>query len=276
MTFYRLITEAVDDIMRNGYSRKRMEAWLEKIGTSAQASLTPIETLERALQLRLTKVFARATADKTLMRVHKGVSHYTLAAIKPKLHTLLEERIRASADLIKLHREESMARTLSRFAGWASSVPPGGTEVGQRTKVRKTIRKAVAGLPYEERRVIIDQGHKLVASINEVVAVDGGAVAMRWHSHWREANYDYRPKHKDRDEKIYVVRGNWMLRDGLMKLAGHQYTDEITQVAEEPFCRCYAEYLYSPRDLPVVMLTEKGKAKLAEVRAQIRAWGAAA
>lgn len=276
MSFYRLITDAVNDIMRNGYSRKRMDGWLERIGSAAEASLTPISVIERTLHLRLLKVFTRATSDKTLLRVHQGISHYTLQSIKPKLHALLEDRIRASADLIKLHREESVARTLSRFAGWASSVPSTGTDVGKRTKVRQTIRKAISGLPYEERRVIVDQGHKLVAAVNEVVAIDGGAVAMRWHSHWREANYDYRPKHKERDNVIYVVRGNWMLRDGLMKLAGYLYTDEITQVGEEVFCRCYAEYLYSPRDLPVSMLTEKCKTKLADVRAQIAAWGQAA
>jgi hypothetical protein len=131
------------------------------------------------------------------------------------------------------------------------------------------MRRAFTSLPFIERRVIVDQGHKLTASIHEIVAIDGGAIAGIWHSRWREIGYDYREDHKDRDRRIYVIRNNWALKRGLMRLAGREYTDQITQPAEEVFCRCHYEYLYTLRDLPPDMLTTKGREELVAARARL-------
>jgi hypothetical protein len=48
-----------------------------------------------------------------------------------------------------------------------------------------------------------------------------------------------------------------------MKPSKAGYTDEITQPAEEVYCRCYYEYIYNLDALPAVMLTKKGQAALA-------------
>lgn len=268
--FYDIVTEAVNDVMEHGYSQKRLEYWLQRLEEAAELALVPQQELERMLQKTLTSVYARATKQKNLLTLHKGIGEFTLRSIEPKLHGLLEERIRASADLIVLNREQSVAKTLQRFAGWCSSVPAGGT-TGDKVETRKTIRRGIAGLPFETRRVVIDQGHKLAASINDLVATDGGAIAGIYRSHWRESGYDFRPSHKARDLKIYVIRGNWAIKQGLMKLAGRQYYDQITQAAEEPFCRCFMEYLYHVSQLPRDMLTAKGAEALSSARAQLRA-----
>jgi hypothetical protein len=42
-------------------------------------------------------------------------------------------------------------------------------------------------------------------------------------------------------------------------------------VAEEPFCRCYAEYIYTLGKMPRAMLTKKGADALANARAAIKA-----
>ncbi len=80
--------------------------------------------------------------------------------------------------------------------------------------MRESIAKPIRQLRYEERRVSIDQGHKLVSSINAVIAEQTQAIAMMWRSHWRQAGYDYRPDHKERDKRFYVVRGSWALSRG--------------------------------------------------------------
>jgi hypothetical protein len=89
---------------------------------------------------------------------------------------------------------------------------------------------------FDERRVLVDQGHKLISAINRTVAEEGNAIAGTWHSHWRQAGYDYREDHKERDDHVYAIRGNWAIKDGLMKVGPAGYSDEITQAAEEPFC----------------------------------------
>lgn len=273
-SLYRVVTEAINDILEHGYdSPRRVQEWLEKIELAISRSLIPLEALDTNLRKLLAAVFSRTTRTDKLMRLHRGVSKYTLAQIQPKLRAELDKAILASADLIKLRREQAKAETLRRFAGWATSIPAGGTDIADRAKVRKDVRKGIAGLSFVERRVVIDQGHKLSAAVNRIVAVDGGAIAFVWHSHWREIGYDYRPSHKKRDEKIYGLRGSWAHQNGYLKRGADGWYDEITAAAEEPFCRCYVTAVYTLGELAKVapgMLTEKGREKLREVQAQMQ------
>ena len=130
--------------------------------------------------------------------------------------------------------------------------------------VKSDIRKALSQLPFEERRVAIDQSAKLVSSISNIVAVDGGAIAVQWNSHWRDASYNFRPDHKARDGKVYAIKGNWAIEKGLMKAGPNGYYEDDELFAEAPFCRCFGSYIYAIRRLPDDMLTEKGRQSLAE------------
>jgi hypothetical protein len=126
-----------------------------------------------------------------------------------------------------------------------------------------TVKKTQHRKTFEQRTADIDRGHKLVASEAAMEAMKNGAIAAEWHSHYRQPGYDYRLEHKERDGKIYAIRGNWAIERGLMN-KGAGYTDEITAPAEEHLCRCYYTYLNNIRDLPEDMLTEKGKQYLAD------------
>jgi len=266
--FYKTVTAAVDDLLEHGYdSQARLNVWLERLRAAARNALVPESELARALRSALTLTFKRATGKRAMVRVHPGVAEFTLARIAPRLHAELDRRIAASTDLIKLNRQASIESTLQRFAGWATSVPAGGTEVAKRKVVKETVRRGIAGLPFTERRVVIDQSAKLVASIHEIIATDGGAIAAQWnHVPEGPPAYDARPDHVARDGKVYLLRKSWATDAGLVKLAGRQYTDEITAPAVEPFCRCSYTFLYTLRDLPGDMLTLKGKTELELVR----------
>src|SRR6202012_4614194 len=115
-----------------------------------------------------------------------------VARLRPQLKVELDKRIMASADLIRLNRDGIIAKTLQRFSGWATSIPLGGSAKTNKREDFAAVRRGVAGLPFEERRVLVDQGHKLASSINEVAAVGGGAIAVVWKSHYNQQNYDYR------------------------------------------------------------------------------------
>ncbi|HEY0181248.1 MAG TPA: hypothetical protein VGC09_00435 [Rhodopila sp.] len=265
--FYRVITEAVADIALHGYDAQwRIEMWIERIRSAAVACLTPFDVLDRELRASLGQVYARMVERGLLLTQHPGVSAYTLDRIKPKLRVELDRRIMASAGLIKLNRSASIERTIQRFSGWATSIPPGGSDVVEKVETKQTIRKALAQLPYEERRVAIDQGHKLAATLSSIVANENGALAGIWHSHFRQSGYKFRPDHKHRDGKVYAIRGNWAIDKGLMKKGPVGYLDEITQCGEEVFCRCWMTWVYGLRDLPADMLTGKGAAELERVR----------
>lgn len=274
--FYNVLTAAINDLMEHGFdSQDRLDRWIQALAIAARHSMLPASVLERSLADMLTQVYQRTVPGK-LLKVHSGVSQFTLEHIKPKLQAELNRRILASANLIKLNRDASIARTLQRFAGWASSVPKGGTEVAQRQEVKQAVRRGIASLPFEERRVIIDQGHKLVAAIHDIVAKDGGSIAAEWR-HVREGGgYQARPEHVARNGKIFVIRDNWAITQGLMKLAGAQYTDEIEAPGEMVYCRCAYSYRYTLRDLPERMLTAKGKEALIDARRTIRGFASEA
>ena len=220
------------------------------------------EQLERVKKV-LSASMKKALTPHRLGKAHPDVSAITIQHIQPYFRTELERRIMANADLIKLNRSQAIDKTLQRFAGWASSVPIKGSDAIDRREVRSDIGKSVRQLDYERRRREIDQGHKMIASIDAVIAMQSGAIAMRWHSNFRMAGYDYREDHKERDGKWYAIRGNWALEDGLMVVGPNGYSDEITQPAEEVYCQCSAVWSRNLRKLPPDMLTKKGEAYLA-------------
>lgn len=204
-----------------------------------------------------------------VLKYHSGVSRGTLENVKPKLRAELDRRRVASAQLIKLNREKMIEDVIQRYQGWASSVPPGGSRAIDRGDVKDGIRKSLASLPFTERRVHIDQAHKFIANLNDIIAKDAGAIAGRWVSHWRRRGYNYREDHKERDGIIYVIRNNWASQKSLVQKGGEPYTDEIEMPGEFVYCSCGYSYIYSLQDMPSEYLTSKGSAGLTAARMKI-------
>ena len=267
--FNKLLSEAVNDMADQGYvSAERVAMWTRRLREAAESSLESPEALEAELRRRLEDAYREKVEKGKILDVHPGAQRYTLERVRPALRGELDRRIMASANLIRLNRAEAINKTLRRFQGWATSTPAGGTPEPEKRETKRHVRKALAQLPYEERRVLIDQGAKLVASISELVASDGGAIAAQWSSRWRQAGYDYREDHKELDGKVFLIRDSWAHRAGFVKPTDG-YFDDITKPAVLPFCRCSAVYKYALRDLPDDMITAKGRAALEQVRERI-------
>lgn len=268
MTFSETVTAAVKDISESGFSPERIAYWQEKLRKAAAGAMGAQSRVDAMLKDALTDVYRRLIENGQALKVHPGVSRFTVDKLKPKLRVELQKRIFASADLIKLNREKSIAQTLQRFSGWASSVPEGGSDVIDKRAVKLDIGKSIRQMSYEERRVAVDQGHKFAASISNIIATDNGAIAATWRHHHSQHP---RPEHEARDGHIFLIRGSWAQEKGFVKPAGRQYTDEIEQVAELPYCRCSYTYLYNIRDLPSDMLTASGREELDRIKREIRA-----
>jgi len=263
VTFYEVVTAAIADFMQYGFdNQKRLDFWIEKLREAAVKSLITEKEMQKEIERSLSQVYSRLVTKGGLLNAN--VSKFTLDKLKPKLRAELDRRIMASANLIKYNREETISNTLRRFAGWATSIPIGGTDIVDKKKEKKNIRKDLATIDFKERRVIIDQTHKLINNINELVATDNGAIAGKWHSHWKQLNYDYREDHKERDEKIYVVRGSWADKQGYLNHP-YGYTDQITQPGEEVYCRCNYVYLYNLKQCKDI-LTKKGELALQSIK----------
>lgn len=267
MSFFKTITDAVRDIEEHGFdSQSRIDTWVARIKNAALLAMAPEHVLSQYLNNTLRKIYERLVTNGGILKLHK-ISRFTLETIKPKLRAELDRRRMTNAQLIKINREEMILRTEQRFRGWASSIPAGGTDSVDTVDVKQNISKPLKNLPFTERRVMIDQAHKFSAELNKIVAVEGGAIAAEWNSHWRQPGYDYRPDHKERDKKVYALRGNWALEKGLMKRGANPYYDEITAAGQEVYCRCSIRYIYSISGLPDDMITEKGRYALQGVSA---------
>ncbi|MES2048866.1 MAG: hypothetical protein V4447_10725 [Pseudomonadota bacterium] len=263
MNFYQTITAAIQDIEAHGFdSQERIDAWLVKIDVAVRQAMLPEPEMRKILNRTMHDIYTRMIDKGAILKMHPGIPPFRLEQVKPSLRAELDRRIMSSAQLIKLNREQMVTKTLQRFSGWSTSIPAGGSKVVDTADVKNDLRKALRQLPFEERRVAIDQGHKFTASLNDILAVDGGAIAAEWHSHWRQPGYNYREDHKERDKLVYLIRGNWAQQQGLCKRGKNGYTDEITMVGEDPFCRCSYSYIYSLRGLPEEMLTNLGREKL--------------
>ena len=262
-SFSEIVSAAIADMQQHGFdSIDRVNRWQREITYAAEKEAKSNKDIDARLKDHLSRIFASQIINGNALKKHK-IARWSLENIKPQLRLELDRRIMASAQIIKLNREEMILRTIRRFGGWATSLPMGGSDAIDKREEAGEIKKSLKQLPFLERRVAIDQGFKFKASLDNIIATDGGAIAAIWHSR-HGGGYQNRPDHLARDGKVFVMRDNWAINDGLMKLDGHQYTDEIEMVGQLPYCSCNYQYLYALRDLPSGMVTEKGRATLAK------------
>jgi hypothetical protein len=227
--------------------------------SAVEQHLGPDEQIDRETADRLRAAFTKLVDGGKIDQYVPEVSRFNLAMVKPRLYAELDRRIVAATDLIRLNRREAVEKTLDRFSGWSTSIPPGGDRTIDKVETRTSIGKSVAQVRYQQRLVANDQGHKLIANIAEITALDGGAIAGIWNDHGEhDPSYNARKEHLARAGKLFVVRGSWAHEQGLIK-AVHGYTDEITKPGIEVNCRCWYQWLTSPRRLPDAYLTGKGQ-----------------
>ncbi|MFM1282710.1 hypothetical protein [Yersinia enterocolitica] len=256
-TLYEVLTDAVNYYINHGWdTEKSLLDWCRKLRVAARRE-TPDDDVARK---HLTAIYSRLVIHGGALREQPadGPQKVTLDKLKPEFRKELDKRIFASANLIKLNREQAIEKTLQRFQGWVTSIPPDGMSDVDRKARKVEFQKSIKDMGFISRRVAIDQGHKLASNVKYLLAVQSGAIAFRWHSNWRRPGYDYRVDHKDRDEVIYLLRGSWADEQGLIKPVNGYY-DEITAAGEEVFCSCRVFPIYAPQKLPEEFLTEKGK-----------------
>jgi hypothetical protein len=252
----QVLTNALNDLQRYGYdSPERVEKWVRELSIAIERTgIRNDAELKQSVRASLTPKLHNA-ASSALRGM--GISKFTKANLSPRLYNELDRRILASTSLIKLNRTTAVNDTLQRFIGWSTSIPIGGAAVDDKVEVKQGIKKSLSQLNFIERRCIIDQSSKLVANVNNIVAVDGGAVAVEWNSHWRQKNYDYDPNHKALDGKIFLIRDSWADKEGFLK--GEYYEDLPEGFSQRPFCQCWGTYIFRLNRLPADMLTKKGQ-----------------
>lgn len=240
----------VDAFVR-AFARHYDAAGLESALRVLRSALRRRALDDTRIQSIVTKTLLRMYAAwmKKTPRRHFVIKPREIPLIDARFRPMLADRIRGAVDLIRLNRDEQIEKELKRFAGWAAGANPARKPDPGLGKL-----KSLSRLPFEARRVSIDQGHKLLAAIDDVIAVENGAIARKWRHIHPHAGYQSRPEHIGRDGIVYSVRGS-----GVPK-AGRPYVDELPdQPGELPYCRCWFEPVYSEEDLPMDMRDARQK-----------------
>ncbi|WP_213239631.1 hypothetical protein [Citrobacter braakii] len=256
-SLYEVLTDAINYYVKNGWdSEKSLLEWSRKLRVAATRESPSTDVARK----HLTAIYSRLVVDGGALKDQPpdGPTKVTLDKLKPQFREELNKRIFSSANLIQLNRDQAIERTVQRFQGWVTSIPPDGVSDINKNAQKQALRKSVSDLDFISRRVAIDQGHKLASNVKYLLSVQSGAIAFRWHSNWRRPGYNYRVDHKDRDTLVYLLRDSWAVEQGLIKPV-HGFYDEITAAGEEVFCSCQAFPIYAPQKLPIEFLTEKGK-----------------
>jgi hypothetical protein len=273
LSYNQIVNKALQELSQSGLNDPvQVAQWAERLRAAADGSFKPLNQVKTDVTKYFTTIYNRATRPRKPPRVTKSapqqtiIRRYDRSNLSKEAKLELDRRIVSSIALIKLNREISAASAAKTLIGWHSSITPEGES---HTKVPvSTVAKDLKRIPYEENRVIIDQGHKLVASLHDIVSRNSGAIAAIWHSHAHQIGYDSRPEHAARQDAIFIIRGSWADKEGLIKPAQSPgYTDQVEAPAEFPFCRCHYQYVFNLQDLPRSMLTQKAIDFLSNKRA---------
>jgi hypothetical protein len=151
-------------------------------------------------------------------------------------------------------------------------VPMGGTKYKDTKSRIVEIKKELRPLAKWDRLFYIHKAMSFPAEVEFLLSLEGNPIAAIWHYNPIDEQTDY-PKtydHKQRDDLVYAVRGNWAITKGLMKVGPNGYLDEISRPSQETGCMCHLQWLYSVSRVPTNMVTEKGFSELKRVRAAMQ------
>jgi len=238
-----IIKQAIDDIAKNGMTDTAIQYWVSLFKKTALRTAfkhTPASVIEPHLR----KLFNKEVTSGKLLKRHGGIAPLKLKSIEPQFRNMLTNRIKANINLIVLERPNSIDVSTARLSGWLMN---GVQQDVPLPDVYKNITKPISKqLNYEHRRRAIDQGHKMLAAIDETLAVQGGAIVAVWHAHPPTSYYQSRPDHWKRNKEPFVIRDSWAYKDGLLKKGENGFMEDIPeQPAQAINCTCYYEYLYT-------------------------------
>ena len=265
MTLNQFIKQTLAHVMRDGFTPESIALFADQYRKLASAGAFG-RTPRQAIEPYLNAIFKREVTSGRLLERNKGIDTFTYERIKPQFRQLLEDRIRANIDLIVLERNTAIDISTNRFSGWLMSFDGVQQKLPQAKDlpVFKNITKPMQKQKdYEHRRRSIDQGHKMIAAINSVVAEQGGAIAAVWHSHKKTDYYDARPEHTKRDGVVYCYKTSPATVRGLVKKGNEPWVEDLPDPPALLInCTCYFTQIYNVSELAKIApdrLTDKAK-----------------
>ena len=143
-SFNETVLAAIADLSIHGFdSIARLNRWQRELQYAAERDSASDAQVDARLKDSLSRIYVQQVDHGAILKRH-NLDAWKLEHLKPSLRGELDRRIMASAQLIKLNRENMIAKTLQRFSGWATSLPMGGSDVvdkrGEAENIRKSFR----------------------------------------------------------------------------------------------------------------------------------------
>jgi hypothetical protein len=190
-------------------------------------------------------------------------------ALLPSIKTRFEWCVTNYKSEATAYLNERLRQCDAMVQQFLEQVPMSGTK-DKETKSRiAVIKKELRPLTKWDRLFYVHKAMCFPAEVEFSFSLEGNPIAAIWHYNPIDEQTDY-PKtydHKQRDELVYAVRGNWAITKGLMNAGPNGYLDEISRPSQEIGCMCHLQWLYSFSRLPTNMVMEKGFSELKRVKA---------
>lgn len=283
-----VLIAAITDIAVNGFnSEVNINRWLMRLQNALKNYSVNLPAARSLVEKSMTAAFnthffdSKGNPSAKFLERNKGLDAFTLQQLKPKAQRKLQERIAQNANLIVLDRESAIADTLKRFQGWTTG-QTAAKQLLTKTQIKeqaKLLIKPVSDAPtdFVPRRRIIDQNNKMIAAVNDVIAEDGGALAMTWHQNYsanprnaenagKKNKLDPHKNHAQFDGKTFIRRESWAVKEGLLKKGDLPFLEDLqTFPGQDVYCGCTASYDYSLTALYRIRpdaFTQKGLEKI--------------
>jgi hypothetical protein len=188
-----------------------------------------------------------------------------------RLIPTLNERYNACVEIYQRQSQLYFEGQVQQFEGllweFLGKIPTDGTKDKSIRSQISAIKRELRALPNWSDLFAIYKQNSFTTEIEHVFALEGGAIAAVWHYSQADEEGEFQKTydHRERDHRVYAVRANWAMEKGLMQGGPFDNLEEITLPQLEVGCGCYLRYVYTLRELPEVMLTEKGRAELLRV-----------
>jgi hypothetical protein len=252
MKLEKIIENAINEIQFYGWSEELVDRYRIQIENECKNIFgSSINLISSSFKKQFNNSFSK---DRGYKR-HIEIPRLGIEKIMPDLRKKLDERIRASADLIVLERKAPIELSLARFSkllfqagnNEIKSSPKKFSDLDWIKPHLKSISKPIyQQKEYEQRRRDIDQGHKIIRDFDYTIAEQNDFIAAIWKAHPKTSYYQARPYHWERNNKIYIRQAGWAYTKGYVKKGEMSFFEDI----EDPpsylvNCTCYFDFIYS-------------------------------
>jgi hypothetical protein len=141
----------------------------------------------------------------------------------------------------KLYLDEQLSQFNVLLWNFLQQVPIGGTKDKSTRRKVTEIKRELRHLTKWTQLFYIYKASSLSAEIEFLFVLEGCPIAAIWHYSQLDEQGEYQKtyNHKERDGRVYAVRGNWAIDKGLMKAEPNGYLDETSRPKQEIGCMCW-------------------------------------